>query len=458
MKGGGTPVPLDLLLPYQQRFVRDPARFKIAVQSRQTGKSLGTACEAVEDCLTDPGTNWVCLSAGERQALEWMEKAREWAEIYQMAVADYAEEREAAEALMKSAEIRFSTGSRLIAIPANPSTARGYSANIVLDEFAYHESPDAIWAAMFPSVSNPLAGTLRLKWKSMVSGDGAAHRRELKVRVVSTFNGRNNKFFRLWEEREKNGFSGHLVTIHDAIADGLPLDAEKLRLALGDDEIWAQEYLCEPMDTSDVLLPYDLIAGAESAEATEFWQPPESRGDSRYFAGIDFGRQNDPTVCWLCEMIGDTLWTREVLVLRKVSTPDQQEALRSRIRLCERVAFDYTGPGIGLGDHLAREFGAWNPAGHDFGKIDLVTFTAAEKRLMFPRLRKMFEAPVRIRVPISRVVREDLHAMRQVAKNGQYGYEAPRTREGHSDRCTAAALCVRAAGEFGKSNPGAVAA
>jgi phage FluMu gp28-like protein len=452
-------IPLDLLLPYQQRFVRDASRFKLAVQSRQTGKSLGTAYESVEDCLTDPGTSWVCLSAGERQALEWMEKAREWSEIFKMALEDYAEDRDSGEALLKSAEVRFATGSRIIAIPANPSTARGYSANIVLDEFAYHEAPDKIWAAMFPSVSNPLAGTLKNKWRAMTSGQSSAGiRRALKIRVVSTFNGRGNKFFDLWDRREKLGFSGHRVTIHDAIADGLPLDAEDLRKALDNDEIWAQEYLCEPMDTSDVLLPYDLIATAESAEATEYWQVPESRGDCRYFAGVDFGRQNDPTVCWLAELAGGVLWTREVLVLKKVSTPDQQNLLESRLRLCERVSFDYTGPGIGMGDHLARDYGAYKPAAHEFGKIDLVTFTAAEKRLLFPRLRKSFEAPVSIRVPISRVVREDLHAMRQVSKNGNYNYEAPRTREGHSDRCTAAALCVRAAGDFNSVNVGAAAA
>jgi len=275
-------IPLDLLLPYQQRFVRDASRFKLAVQSRQTGKSLGTAYESVEDCLSDPGTSWVCLSAGERQALEWMEKAREWSEIFKMALEDYAEDRDSGEALLKSAEVRFATGSRIIAIPANPSTARGYSANIVLDEFAYHEAPDKIWAAMFPSVSNPLAGTLKNKWRAMTSGQGSdTIRRALKIRVVSTFNGRGNKFFDLWDRREKLGFSGHRVTIHDAIADGLPLDAEELRKALDNDEIWAQEYLCEPMDTSDVLLPYDLIATAESAEATEHWQAPESRGDER---------------------------------------------------------------------------------------------------------------------------------------------------------------------------------
>ena len=62
-------------------------------------------------------------------------------------------------------------------------------------------------------------------------------------------------------------------------------------------------------------------------------------------------------------------------------------------------------------------------------------------------MRRKFDAPTKLRVPVNRTIREDLHAMQQVVANGQYNYWAPRTRDGHSDRCTALALCVRAAGE-----------
>src|SRR5215472_2235637 len=84
--------PLSLLLPYQTRWINDKARFKIGVQARQTGKSFQTACEAATDALTDPGTKWVCLSSGERQALEWMEKCKDWAEAFKLSIEHYAEE------------------------------------------------------------------------------------------------------------------------------------------------------------------------------------------------------------------------------------------------------------------------------------------------------------------------------------------------------------------------------
>lgn len=431
--GGRGPLatPKDLLLPYQRKWVDDPARLKIGIWSRQTGKSFSTAEEAVEDCYLHPGAMWVCMSAGERQALEWMEKAKQWTEAFDLAIEESFEDRDGPETLMRAAEVRYGNKSRIVSVPANPSTARGYSCNVILDEFDYHDDQAAIWRAMYPSIANPL-------------------KRQLKLRIVSTYNGKR-KCFEIMEKGE--GWSKHLVTIEDAQTAGLDVDIEALKAGLDDPDAWDQEFMCIPLDGSNVLLPYDLIAGAESAEASEMWAGPgeEIAKTPGIYCGIDFGRQHDPTVCWTLQRVGDVLFTREVLVLAKMDTPDQQQILRSRIGLAERVSFDYTGPGVGLGDLLAKDFGAWEPTKHQFGRVELCTFTVGFKREIFPKLRRLFEPPVKVRIPISRVVREDLHAMQQVLHNGQYDYWAPRTREGHSDRCTALALAVRAAGDGTKS-------
>jgi phage FluMu gp28-like protein len=51
----------------------------------------------------------------------------------------------------------------------------------------------------------------------------------------------------------------------------------------------------------------------------------------------------------------------------------------------------------------------------------------------------------KVRVPISRVIREDLHSMqRMVSAAGNITYRAPHTDDGHADRCTAKALAERA--------------
>jgi phage FluMu gp28-like protein len=206
---------------------------------------------------------------------------------------------------------------------------------------------------------------------------------------------------------------------------------------------------CQFLDASNVLLPYDLISLAESAQASETDSPELWNPSGRFYLGVDFGRTNDPTVCVALEEVGDLLITREVLVLQGVPTPEQEAILSSRIKQARRVCFDYTGPGIGLGDYMVKAHGQYKPDGHSFGKVELCTFTAGFKRELFPRLRRVFEAPTRIRIPSSIALREDLHAMNQVIRNGEYSYNAPRTAEGHSDRCTAMALAIRAVGAGG---------
>jgi phage FluMu gp28-like protein len=426
VKVAAAPSPLSILLPYQAKWVRDDARFKIGMWARQTGKSFATAAEAVRDCLQRK-TTWVVLSAGERQALEWMRKAREWASAFKVALGDYQEHRDSAEALLKTAEISWPNGSRIVGLPANPDTARGYSANLALDEFAFHERPDDIWRAIYPSISNPLKG-------------------QFKLRIVSTPNGTGNKFHDLWVK--DNGWSKHQINIHDAVAGGLKLNVDELRKGLDDADGWAQEYECQFIDSAAVLLPYELIATCESAEAGVF-APQEffQTTGKALNLGIDFGRKKDLTVCWTMEQLGDVQHTREVLELRKTDTPSQVEILRPRLQAARRVCVDYTGPGVGLGDYLVKEFGEYDPQRHLFGKIELCTFTNPLKVELFSKLRMAFEGR-RLRVPVERAIREDLHSVHRVTSTaGNVTYRAPHTDDGHADRCTALALAIRA-GQF----------
>jgi len=73
-----------------------------------------------------------------------------------------------------------------------------------------------------------------------------------------------------------------------------------------------------------------------------------------------------------------------------------------------------------------------------------------EKKVeMFSKLRMAFEN-VRLSIPVSRVIREDLHSVHRVAlPSGSVTYRAPHTEDGHADRCTALALAVRAVGTIG---------
>ena len=195
-----------------------------------------------------------------------------------------------------------------------------------------------------------------------------------------------------------------------------------------------------------MLLTYELIGACESGEATtlvspEFWFSSTPRP---LFMGIDFARKRDLSVAWTDEIVGDVSQAREVLEMRAMSTPDQINLLRPRLAKVTRASLDYTGPGVGMGDYLVKEFGEWNPDKHLYGKIELVTFGVSNKVEMFSKLRMAFEQR-KTRVPINRTIREDLHSMQRVVSNqGNVTYRAPHTEDGHADRCTAKALAERA--------------
>jgi len=397
-----------LMLPYQQRWVSDESRFKIWLKSRQIGGSLGSAFEAVASCLDKPNTDWVVLSAGQRQSEEWMLKGNRVARMVSDALALDKPD-------CRTSEVRFTNGSRILALPANPDTVRGYSANLVLDEFAFHERPDRIYEAIYPAISNPLRG-------------------ELKLRIISTPAGRNSKFFEIWNKSEELNFVRHKTTIHSAIEEGLPMDVEALKLGLDDPEAWEQEYECEFVDATNVLLPYTLIDECVSDEATLDCE--EQNGGAVRFVGIDIGRKHDLTVAWTLEKVGDVMWTREVLVLRNTPYHLQEELLSDRINRATHAAIDSTGIGNAISESLAKRFAF---------KLEECTFTQGLKAKIFPGLRRAFQERG-IRVPRDRAIREDLHSVNELTTpGGNKQYRALRRADGHADRCTALALANYAA-------------
>ena len=407
------PILNEILLPWQQRWVADASRFKIGMWSRQTGKSFSTACEAVADCAAQPKDSsalWVVLSAGERQALEWMEKARKWAQAFKFGVDSYDEIRGSADALISRAEIRFGNGARIVAIPANPDTARGYSANLILDEFAIHEKPFDIWAAIYPSITNPLTG-------------------EKKLRIVSTPKGRGNKFADLWEHNE--GYAKHKVTIEDAVREGLRIDLAALKNGVDDPDIWAQEYMCEFIDNTSVLLPYELIGKCESESIRD-------DGLSPLYVGMDVGRSKDLSVIVTAVKLGDVLAVVDVTDLRRMPFADQLDVLTAKASAprVRGVRIDSTGIGAMLAEEATKRLGP---------KCQGVQFTVASKGQMYGLMRRRFEERS-IRIPVARDLREDLHAVqRVVSTGGNVTYSAPRNADGHSDRAAALALCCLAA-------------
>lgn len=439
--------PVQLLKPYQKDVFDDAHRCICWIAGRQVGKSFTGAGRAVRKVLTNPKTDFVIASPSERQSYEAVLKCQDWSAAFDFAIEEVLEERDEPGALMSAATIRFANGSRIIAVPGKPDTVRGFSADIWMDEFAFFEDPSATWKAILPSISNPLKG---LKTAILTSTPNGKSGRGKRFYDIVTRKGEINP-----EEAGVAWMAGEWSIHRTPITIAAPYlgtDVEELRRAVDDEEAWAQEFLCQFIDGSAVLLPYDLMAKCETYEASTDTPLADLKAmraaGSQFYAGFDFGRTSDPSVLWLYEKVGDVLWTRLVKVIRQTNTVDQLNECRPYIELCNKVSVDYTGPGVGFGDLCEKEFGA-SKDGTDPVKCELCVFTPNFKREIFPKLRTAIGG-VKIRLPMDVECREDLHEMQDVVKGDAHNYFAKRTAEGHSDRCTAAALGNRAASFIGE--------
>src|SRR5262249_54335069 len=124
--------------PYQIRWATETSRLALAVKSTQIGLSTATGAWAVfKRCLRLPQHTVIFLSRSERQSLELARKTKALIDAYEGVAAQLSENRQFQLTEKRQHQIEFSNGSRIIVLAANPDTARGYTGDIVLDEFAF---------------------------------------------------------------------------------------------------------------------------------------------------------------------------------------------------------------------------------------------------------------------------------------------------------------------------------
>ncbi|WP_102226910.1 terminase large subunit domain-containing protein [Acidimangrovimonas sediminis] len=424
--------PVVDFLPYQRAWISDDSRFKIGMFARQTGKTFSTCGECVDDCFRawadGRRARWVILSRGERQAAEAMTEVikpftKAFYEVYNTLVKGGEPRFEESEfrapqdsgpdAIYRAMETIFPNGSRITALPANPDTARGFSANVILDEFAFHAKSREIWAALFPVISK--------------GGQ--------KLRVISTPNGKGNKFYELMTA-EGSVWSRHVTDIYEAVRQGLDRDIDMLRAGMADEDAWAQEYELKWLDEASAWLDYDLISSVESETAGK----PDGYRGGTCFVGVDIAARNDLFVIWVMELVGDVLWTREIIAKRRITFAEQEELLAEVFRRYRvvRCAIDQTGMGEKPVEDAQRR--------HGTDRVEGVLFSGAVKLDLATVLKERFQDR-RIRIPAGDpALRADLHAIRsQVGVTGQRRLIADGDTDGHADRFWAGALAAGAA-------------
>jgi len=285
---------------------------------------------------------------------------------------------------------------------------------VLLDEFAMHAFDREIWAAMFPT---------------LLRGDG-------ELDVASTPKGRGNVFYQL---RDNDRFSTSVVTLPDAISQGLNVDAEETRKAMDDETLYRQEFLCEFIDESTAFLTYDQIAACcDPALVPHESVEPLTHDPRELFVGVDVGRLRDLTVVWVLAGDGDLLTTLAMFELANAMFRTQFDLLSELLSIprVRRCCIDAGGLGMQLAEQAVETFG-----GH---RVEAVTFTPALKSQMASGLRIAVEAR-RIRIPSDDRIRNDFHSVqRSLTEAGHFRLSAPRREGSHADRFWAAALAVHA--------------
>lgn len=309
---------------------------------------------------------------------------------------------------------------RLIFLPPNPRTIRGFTGDVALDEFAMLQAGEdrEIWAAVFPMITR---------------GEG-------ELDVCSTPRGVKNKFAGL---RSSKRFFHTTVTLDDAIARGSKLDRVMLFEESGDEDIFNQEYLCQFLDEATSYLTYDMIRRCVHEGLP--WEgdgPASFADDATLYVGFDIGRIKDLSVIWVCALEDredDVLKSVNIIVMDKAPFSEQYEVLANILR-DDRVAkccIDATGHMGGIAEKAVEEFGEY--------RVEAVTFTVNSKNSMGGELRRRVQEQ-KIQIPDDPKLALDLHSVRKdVSSHAAIRLVADSTKDGHADRFWSAALCCWAA-------------
>ena len=369
--------------------------------SRQVGKSHILSHIAVEKAWINPNSKIVILSTGERASIEVLAKCKKIAQVFEICFAETAANFKVD---ITSAEVRISNGSRIVTLPSGDSAKiRGYSPILVVcDEFSLLEHQDDFYEAIFPSISSPFGGK-----KSLI--------------ISSTPMGTQNLFWRLWTA--KNDYAKYSLNIYEAQKQGLKVDIDLLKKNF-DPDMFAQEFLCQPIDAITSLFTYELLASCV------YKDKPQAL--VRY-AGMDIGRKSDRTsIIVLATTPDGKTFVEERKTFQDMEFRQQFKEAAALIRALHirKMCVDATGLGMQLAEDLRREFGAI---------IEPITFTNQNKVEMFNGLKKGFSDGVCL-LPDDPDLMKEFQSIKRVVTANSISYQADRDDSGHADNAVATAL------------------
>lgn len=420
-------------LPYQAAWIQDRSRFKFAKKSRRIGLTYAQSFEDVRDSAASDGMDVWFSSADESAAKEYIRYCGVWAGMLNIGAKDLGEVLVDEDKGIKALSIEFKNGKRINALTSNPKAFRSKGGKLVLDEFGFHADGDAMWKAARPIIT----------WG-------------YPVRIISTLNGKANRYYQIVSDAERKAASGgkalwslHTITIVEAVAQGLAdkilgrrlTDAERQqwlddeREAVGDEDAWSQEYMCIALDGDSHWLDWALITACESAEAGK----PELYAGGKAFAGWDPARRRDGSCVWVNEPVGDVEWNRYFVFMQKMKFADQFKQLDWVFDHfdIQRLCIDQTGMGEKIVEDAKLRYGEH--------RVEGVLMTAPTKQHLATLVKQRMEDR-RVRISADRDVRSEHHAVKKTTTiAGNVRFDAERTDKSHADSFWAHALALHAA-------------
>lgn len=299
---------------YQTKLLNDQSLRRLILKSRQTGISNAIAIEALHKTLTRPDTTEVFVSKNQEAASVLIRYCQHTLNGL----------RNPPELVNENqSRLAFANGSQIISLPATPSTGRSLAAtDVYLDEFAFAQYDEMIYTSIIGTIST--GGSLT---------------------ILSTPNGRNNLFFRLWAGLDGGEWSRHQVHWSDCPRYDAAW-AEKTRASMTR-QAFAQEYDLDFITSGDAVFDADDLARCK-----EGWHPDPYTCE-QLITAWDIGRRQDHTVGVTIGLRGDT-W--HVVEYERILAPYPviQAAIEARARrLNGRVYVESNGVGDPVIENLS---------------------------------------------------------------------------------------------------------
>jgi phage FluMu gp28-like protein len=399
---------------YQAALLEDNSK-RIAVRwSRQAGKTTCIALRAIWFALTHPKTLTLIVAPSLRQSMIMSDRIGDFLGGLSSDYKCYIEK-------LQRTTVRFSNGSRIVALPNSPQLLRGYTANqVITDESGFFKDDQLV----FYSVLYPMLSTT----------DGI-------LIASSTPWSKDSVFYQMCQSSE---FTKHLCTCDDVVKSGLVkqsfMDEMRAQLPF---ERFQREFMAEFVEDVDAWLTQSLIVSCIDSNLQPYDFQDQPKGE--FYIGVDFGKEMDFSVVLVMQKVGALVQAVHVhrfpLRTEYASVIGYVKSLLDRWHEIRAVYADVTGVGNYIVEDMFRS-GIQNVNG--------ITFTVQSKEEMATIMReKMRNAEVKLfYIPANKREDVDLTAelnieKYELMKTGHLRFSHP--EGGHDDVFWSMALAVYAA-------------